>query len=148
DVRLSRFSPGAVVTVVDPSGKSSQSQEVRAGGSYLSSEPQQLHFGLGPNTRVASLIVRYPWGGASILHNVRADRVVDVKVAPRHVAPIQAPASYRLPLCTASPRSNSIATFWQETAVAALRSGAASEPVQARNLFDLSTAMWTAWAAA
>ena len=41
DVRLSRFSPGAVVTVVLPGGKATQSQEVRAGGSYLSSEDQR-----------------------------------------------------------------------------------------------------------
>jgi Na+-translocating ferredoxin:NAD+ oxidoreductase RnfD subunit len=146
DVRLSRFSPGAVVTV--DLGKTAQSQEVRAGGSYLSSEDQQLHFGLGSDTRVASLIVRYPWGGASVLHDVRADRVVDVKVAPRPVARVTSPASYRLPDCTAATQGHSIATSWQETGIAALRSGAASEPVQARDLFDLSTAMWQAWAAA
>jgi hypothetical protein len=148
DVRLSRFSPGAVVTVVDPSGKTRQSQEVRAGGSYLSSEPQQLHFGLGPETRVASLIVRYPWGGASILHNVRADRVVDVKVAPRHVAPVTEPASYRLPDCTVTSHGRSLATVWEKTAIAALRSGAASDPVQARDLFDVSQAIWKAWSTA
>jgi Na+-translocating ferredoxin:NAD+ oxidoreductase RnfD subunit len=146
DVRLSRFSPGAVVTV--DLGKTAQSQEVRAGGSYLSSEDQQLHFGLGSHTRVARLIVRYPWGGATILHNLRADRVVDVEVAPRRVAPVAAPASYRLPDCTAARSGRSTATSWQEAAIAGLRSGAASEPVQARDLFDLSTAMWHAWAAA
>jgi Na+-translocating ferredoxin:NAD+ oxidoreductase RnfD subunit len=146
DVRLSRFSPGAVVTV--DLGKAAQSQEVHAGGSYLSSEAQQLHFGLGPDTRVASLIVRYPWGGVSIQHNVRADQVVDIKVAPRHVAPVTAAASYRLADCTSSPLGRSVATLWQEAAIAALRPGAASEPVQARDLFDLSTATWKAWAAA
>ncbi len=147
DVRLSRFSPGAVVTVVGPGDKTTQSQEVRAGGSYLSSDTQQVHFGLGTDTRVASLIVRYPWGGASILHDVRADRVVHVRVAPRRVAPATALTSYRLPACTTAPGGRSIATVWQQTAIAALRSGAAGEPVQARDLFDLSAAIWKAWAA-
>jgi Na+-translocating ferredoxin:NAD+ oxidoreductase RnfD subunit len=148
DVRLSRFSPGAVVTVTDPSGKLTQSQEVRAGGSYLSSEDQQLHFGLGSDTRAGSVSVRYPWGGESVLRNVRADRVVEIHVPPRRVTHVAAPASYRLPACTAATRGRSIATVWQETAIAALRSGAASEPVQARDLFDLSTAMRKAWTTA
>src|SRR5262249_48786205 len=98
--------------------------------------------------RVARLIVRYPWGGVSIQHNVRADRVVYVKVAPRHVGPVQAPASYRVPDCTTSPLGRSIATVRQQTSITSLRSGAASEPVQARDLYDLSTAMWKAWSAA
>ena len=138
DVRLSRFSPGAVVTVVSPSGKATQSQEVRAGGSYLSSEDQQLHFGLGSDTRAGSVSVRYPWGGESVLRNVRADRVVTVEVPPQRAVHVAAPASYRLPACTPATGGRSIATVWEETAVDALRSGAASEPVQARDLFDVS----------
>ena len=55
-----------------------------AGGSgrrsYLSSEDQRVHFGLGTATRVARLTVRYPWGGQSVLRNVRADRIVEVRV--------------------------------------------------------------------
>jgi Na+-translocating ferredoxin:NAD+ oxidoreductase RnfD subunit len=147
DVRLSRFSPGAVVTVVSPGGKATQSQEVRAGGSYLSSEDQQLHFGLGSDTRVGSVSVRYPWGGESVLRNVRADRVVAVKVPHRRAVHVAAPASYRLPACTRATGGRSIATLWAETAVDALRSGAASDPVQARDLFDVSSAMWDAWKA-
>jgi hypothetical protein len=58
-----------------------------------------------------------------------------------------APASYRLAACTAATGGSSIATAWEQTAVDALRSGAASEPVQARDLFDVSTAMWKAWKA-
>src|SRR5262249_13986044 len=138
--------PGAVVTLA--LGKATRSRGVRAGGSSMSPGPQQLHFGLGPNTRVASLIVRYPWGGVSVQHNVRADQVLDVRVPPRIVAPVVTPNSYRLGDCTPSFLGRSIATFWQETAINALKSGAASEPVQARDLFDVSTAMWKAWAAA
>ena len=47
DVRLSRFSPGAVVTVDAPRRQGDCSQEVRAGSSYLSSEDERVHFGLG-----------------------------------------------------------------------------------------------------
>ena len=84
EVKLSRFSPGAVVTVTlceRPDGL--------AGGSgrrsYLSSEDQRVHFGLGSATRVARLTVRYPWGGQSVLRHIRADRIVEVRV-PRHRA--------------------------------------------------------------
>ncbi len=148
EVKLSRFSPGAVVTVTPANGRTA-SQEVRAGASYLSSEDQRVHFGLGSATRVARLTVRYPWGGQSVLRHIRADRIVEVRV-PRHRA-LDGPrsaASYRLPACTRATGGRSIATVWDEAAVAALRSGAASEPVQARDLFDVSRAMWHAWAAA
>ncbi|MGN6798804.1 MAG: FG-GAP-like repeat-containing protein, partial [Gaiellaceae bacterium] len=57
DVELSRFSPGADVTAILPSGRR-LSGEVRAGSSYLSSEDPRVHFGLGSATRVAQLIVR------------------------------------------------------------------------------------------
>jgi hypothetical protein len=137
-----------VVTVPLVPGKQTLSQEVRAGSSYLSSEDPRVHFGLGPYTRVANVTVHYPWGGESVLRNVRADRIVDVKVPPRRVAHVPTPASYRLPACTAATHGRSLATVWQQTAAAALRSGDASEPVQARDLYDLSTAMWKALSAA
>jgi len=148
DVKLSRFSPGAVVTVVPEVGKTSLAQEIRAGSSYLSSEDERIHFGLGSETRVARLTVRYPWGGESVLRNIRADRIVGVKVPPRS-APRSSNSSptYRLGSCTPATDGRSIATIWDETAVGALRTGAASQPVQARDLFDLSTAMWKAWKA-
>jgi len=146
DVRLSRFSPGAVVTV--DLGKATLSQEVRAGSSYLSSEDERIHFGLGPATRVERLTVRYLGGRDIVLHNVRADRIVNVTVPPPRIAKAQAPASYRIANCTPATGDHSIATVWEQTAVATLRSGAASEPVQARDLFDLSAAMSKALAAA
>ena len=147
DVKLSRFSPGSVVTLALENGRT-LSQEVRAGSSYLSSEDERVHFGLGGATRVARLTVRDPSGGASVLRNVRADRIVEVEV-PRHRAS-QAPGaavSYRLPACTPATDGRSIATVWDGAAVDALRSSTASEPVQARDLLDFSTAMWKAWKA-
>jgi len=147
EVRLSRFSPGAVVTVVLEDGKTTLSQEIRAGSSYLSSEDQRVHFGLGAETRAARLTVRYPWGGESVLRDVRADRIVEVAVPGPHPRRVAAPASYRLTRCTPAGDGRSVATSWIDTAVDTLRSGAASEPVQARDLFDLSAAMWGAWKA-
>jgi Na+-translocating ferredoxin:NAD+ oxidoreductase RnfD subunit len=147
DVRLSRFSPGAVITVAFGGGKATLSQEVRAGSSYLSSEDERVHFGLGFETRVARLTVRYPWGGRSVLRDVHADRIVEVNV-PRRQAPKASPApSFRLPSCTPATTRGSVATVWEKAAVAALRSGAASKPVQARDLFDLSIVMRNAWKA-
>jgi Na+-translocating ferredoxin:NAD+ oxidoreductase RnfD subunit len=147
DVKLSRFTPGAVVTLVLEGGKARLSQEVRAGSSYLSSEDPRLHFGLGAEARVASLTVRYPWGGATVLQHVRGDRIVNVAVPSHRAVPVAAPASSRLPSCSPATGDGSVATSWMKTAVDVLRSGAATEPVQARDLFDLSTAMWNAWKA-
>jgi hypothetical protein len=138
DVRLSRFVPGATVTLDQDKG--TVSQEVRAGSSYLSSEDERVHFGLGSETRVARLIVRYPWGGRSVMRNVRADRIVEVAVPPWR-APKATP-SYRV--CGTPTTRGSIATAWDETAVDVLHAGGASEPVQARDLFDVSLAMWKA----
>jgi hypothetical protein len=146
DVKLSRFIPGAVVTLELDGGRT-LSQEVRAGSSYLSSEDERAHFGLGAATRAARLTVRYPWGGESVLRDVRADRMVEIPVPARRAPRAPATASYRLPACTPTTSGRSIATVWDETAVHALRSGAASEPVQARDLFDVSSAMWGAWKA-
>jgi Na+-translocating ferredoxin:NAD+ oxidoreductase RnfD subunit len=148
DVELSRFTPGAVVTLALEDGRT-VSQEVRAGSSYLSSEDERVHFGLGEATRAARLIVRYPWGTQSVLRDVRADRIVEIRVPPQPTLRWpRPPAGYRLPACTPATGDRSIATVWDQTAVAALHSGAASEPVQARDLLDVSRAMWNAWAAA
>jgi Na+-translocating ferredoxin:NAD+ oxidoreductase RnfD subunit len=147
DVALSRFSPGAVVTVTLPGGRR-LTRVVQAGSSYLSSEDPRLHFGLGSAVRVSELTVRYPWGGASRLADIPADRVVEVAVpAP---VPVRTTASRAAGLagCSAAlPAGESVASVWDETAIAVLREDGASEPVQARDLFDLSAAMWDAWAA-
>jgi Na+-translocating ferredoxin:NAD+ oxidoreductase RnfD subunit len=139
DIALSRFSPGAVVTVTLPDG-STQSRTVTAGSSYLSSEDPRVHFGLGAATRVARVTVRMPWGAVRTLSGVRADHVLTVSVpAPR---PLRVPASATS--CTPVP-VRSIATYWDRAAVAALQAGNASEPVQARDLYHVSRAMWRAW---
>ena len=77
DVRLSRFVPGAVVRA------GGTTREVQAGSSYLSSEDPRVHLGLGVRTTVPGSIVSFPWGGQVVLRNVRADRIVDVRVPER-----------------------------------------------------------------
>ena len=147
DVQLSRFSPGALVTVVLPGGQTLV-RELQAGSSYLSSEDPRLHFGLGKATKARLVTVRYPWGGESRSADVKADQILEV-TAP---APVQTTSatttSYRLANCTSSGGGGrSVAERWDEAAVAALRQGGATEPVEARDLFHLSVAMWDAWAA-
>jgi Na+-translocating ferredoxin:NAD+ oxidoreductase RnfD subunit len=147
DVGLSRFSPGAVVTVTLPDGKRLV-QQVQAGNSYLSSEDPRLHFGLGLATGASLVTVRYPWGGESSMSGVRADRVVTVTVPVRRATQATPSAAYVLGGCTpAALHGQSVARAWDEAAVAALRAGGEAEPVEARDLFHLSAAMWDAWAA-
>jgi Na+-translocating ferredoxin:NAD+ oxidoreductase RnfD subunit len=134
DVSLSRFVPGAVVSVGLADGRSF-TRTVQAGSSYLSSEDPRVHFGLG-SAKTAVVQVRYPWG-ATTAQAVHADRVVRVSVPPLRT-PLAQPAASA---CTPAQHTGSIATVWDETAVAMLRAGGASEPVQARDLLDLAEAM-------
>ena len=74
-VAVRGFAPGTRVTAVLPGGRRLV-REVRAGGSYLSSEDPRVHFGLGRAERVRVLVVRFPGGRVERLRNVRADRLV------------------------------------------------------------------------
>ena len=143
DVALTRFAPGAVVTAVLPDGRR-MTREVVAGSSYLSSEDPRVHFGLGSATRVTSLMVRLPGGETTRLRDVRADRVVTLPVRPPSTSPV--PASLDGPIAGCTPTSRlSAARYWNNAAVAALRSGDAPDPVQARDLFDVSAAIAKAY---
>jgi hypothetical protein len=142
DVRLSSFTPGTVVTATLPSGVA-LSEEVRAGGSYLSSEDPRLHFGLGAEKRVA-LDVKYPWGVTKRLSVPSVNRILTVTVPAR---PAGGTTTASVSGCTPLLHGESVARFWNETAIEALRASGLSEPVQARDLFHLSAAMWDAWAA-
>ena len=145
DVGLSRFTPGAVVTVQLRDGRRLE-RSVLAGSSYLSSEDPRVHFGLGKAASVRRVTVRYPWGAESTLTGVHGDRIVTVAV-PAQPRPAGPRAGSALAGCTPNTRGLSAARLWDETAVAVLRAGDASEPVQARDLYDLSAAVWRAYAA-
>jgi hypothetical protein len=75
EVSLAEFAPGALVTAVLPDG-TRLVHEVQAGSSYLSSEDPRVHFGLGQETKVEALIVRWPDGRITRRQDVAADQVV------------------------------------------------------------------------
>ena len=77
EVDVRPFAPGTVVTATLADGRRLV-REVRAGGSYLSSEDPRVHFGLGSAAVVRKLTVRFPNGETKRLANVRADRLVEV----------------------------------------------------------------------
>jgi hypothetical protein len=77
EVEVAPFAPGTRVTAVLGDGRTLV-REVRAGGSYLSSEDPRVHFGLGTATVVRELVVRFPDGRTTRLEDVRADRLVTV----------------------------------------------------------------------
>jgi hypothetical protein len=78
EVALDGFHPGALVSVVLPGGRKLQ-REARAGGSYLSSEDPRCLFGLGEATEVKELVVRWPDGEETRLHDGKANQIVEVK---------------------------------------------------------------------
>lgn len=61
--RCSRDAVGALVRVT--AGTQSWTQQVLAGDGYQASNERQLHFGLGPATRVDEVVIRWP-GGAEL----------------------------------------------------------------------------------
>ncbi|HEX3106994.1 MAG TPA: CRTAC1 family protein [Terriglobales bacterium] len=67
---------GAKLVVI--SGKITQTGEVRAGGSYLSSNDPRLHFGLGADDRMSQVEIRWPMGEKEILKDVPADFIYTI----------------------------------------------------------------------
>jgi enediyne biosynthesis protein E4 len=59
-------------------GGLTQVDEVRSGDSYISHSDWRLHFGLGPATQVAEVIVRWPNGATEKLTKLPIDKVVTV----------------------------------------------------------------------
>jgi hypothetical protein len=68
---------GAVVTA--RVGKRAQMRLVQSGSSYISQEDKRLHFGLGAESRVDALDVRWPDGTATHLEGVKADQILTVE---------------------------------------------------------------------
>jgi hypothetical protein len=71
--KSNRMAIGARVTV--KSGSFTQFSEVRAGGSYISSNDPRLHFGLGPDIKMTEVEIRWPSGGIEVLHDLAADYI-------------------------------------------------------------------------
>jgi ASPIC and UnbV/FG-GAP-like repeat len=77
EVRLRRFAPGTVITAVQADGRRLV-RSVLAGSSYLSSEDPRVHFGLGGERTVRSLVISFPDGRETRLSNVPTNRIVTV----------------------------------------------------------------------
>jgi hypothetical protein len=77
EVSLKGFQAGALLTATLPNGRALV-QELHAGSSYLSSEDPRAHFGLGSETTVTRLTIRWPDGDVSHLANVAADQILTV----------------------------------------------------------------------
>ena len=74
--KSNKMAIGAKVTVT--AGKLVQTSEVRAGGSYISSNDPRLHFGLAAESRMDQIEIRWPSGDKEILKNVPADFIYTV----------------------------------------------------------------------
>jgi hypothetical protein len=75
--RSNRDGIGARVTVA--AGSLMQYDEVRSGGSYLSSSDLRLHFGLGAAKNIDRLEVRWPSGQMDTVRNAPVDHILTVK---------------------------------------------------------------------
>jgi enediyne biosynthesis protein E4 len=75
--RSNRDGIGAKVTVA--AGGLTEYDEVRSGGSYLSSSDLRLHFGVGAATKIDNLEVRWPSGQKDAGTNLSVDRMFVVK---------------------------------------------------------------------
>ena len=74
--KSNRAAIGARVNV--KAGKLAQFSEVRAGGSYLSQNDPRLHFGLGTETKMTEVEIRWPSGKVEVLRDVPADFVFTI----------------------------------------------------------------------
>jgi enediyne biosynthesis protein E4 len=67
---------GARVSV--KAGKLAQMSEVRGGGSYISQNDPRLHFGLGPESKMNEVEIKWPSGRVETLHDVSADYIYTI----------------------------------------------------------------------
>jgi hypothetical protein len=74
--KSNKMAIGGKVTV--EAGKLIQTAEMRAGGSYLSSNDPRLHFGLAAEARMDKVTVRWPSGREESLHNLAADFIYTI----------------------------------------------------------------------
>ncbi len=76
--RSNRAGIGAQIRIVTSDGKR-QYALVSGAGSYLSASDKRVHFGLGSNTIVKSLEIRWPSGIVQTLANVKADQLLVIR---------------------------------------------------------------------
>jgi hypothetical protein len=55
-----------------------QYNHVTTAGSYASSNDPRVHFGLGADTVIKEIELKWPSGTVQVLHNVKADQVLPI----------------------------------------------------------------------
>ncbi len=74
--KSNRAAIGARVTIT--AGKLTAFSEVKAGSSYLSQSDLRVHFGLGAEKMLDTVVVRWPNGNPETLHQVAADAIYTI----------------------------------------------------------------------
>ena len=77
EVQFGGFYPGAMCIVTLPDGRELR-REIHAGSSYLSSEDQRCHFGLGAAASV-DLLIRWPDGQQTVLPDIAVNQRLGVR---------------------------------------------------------------------
>ena len=72
----SRDAVGTRLTLTTAEGE--QSDQITAGGSYLSASDLRAHFGLGEAARVEEIRIRWPSGKEEVLKDIPANRILQV----------------------------------------------------------------------
>lgn len=97
--KSNREAIGARMTVT--TSKMTQIDEVRGGGSYLSSNDPRLHFGLGQDAEMKKVEIQWPSGQKDVLENVPGDAIYTivegkgiVEAVPFESVPLFKPAQF------------------------------------------------------
>ena len=75
--RSNRDAIGAKVKLTTPSGRTFY-DHVSGSVGFLSTSDLRLHFGLGPETKAASIEIRWPSGADQTLRDIPGDRILKV----------------------------------------------------------------------
>src|SRR5256886_2130180 len=101
--KSNKMAIGAPVTVKE--GELVQFSEVRAGGSYLSSNDPRLHFGLGAEATMTEVEIRWPSGKIEVLNNIPADFIYTIIEGEGIKDKVALPALEPAPTRSATARS-------------------------------------------
>jgi hypothetical protein len=74
--KSNRGAVGARITLT--SASRSQIEEIKAGSSYLSTNDPRLHFGLGSDSVIDKVEIRWPNGSVDVLKNLAADAIYSI----------------------------------------------------------------------
>jgi hypothetical protein len=79
-----------------------QRGDILSGGSYISSNDQRVHFGLGADTQVTSLEIHWPGGTTEILKIPAVDRIFTIEQGKGIIGELC--TSCRAPLANVQPK--------------------------------------------